>query len=49
MSEAEITDKFRECSEYRKWDSEKTENAIKSIRNIEALDDMRQLTQWLGS
>jgi 2-methylcitrate dehydratase PrpD len=49
MSETEIVDKFRECSEYRKWDSEKTEKAIESIRNIEALDDMRQLTQWLGS
>jgi 2-methylcitrate dehydratase PrpD len=47
MSVAEIAEKFRECSEYRKWDSEKTERAIASIQNIEALDDIRQLTQWL--
>jgi 2-methylcitrate dehydratase PrpD len=47
MSENEIADKFRECAEFRKWDSNKTENAIKLIQNIESLEDIRVLTAQL--
>jgi 2-methylcitrate dehydratase PrpD len=49
MSEAEIENKFKECADYRKWDQLKTGKAIQIIKNLESIDDIRNLTKLLSS
>jgi 2-methylcitrate dehydratase PrpD len=49
MSEAEIENKFKECADYRKWDQLKTGKAIQTIKNLESIDDIRNLTKLLSS
>ena len=47
MTENEIADKFRECADFSKWDTVKTEKAIALIQNLERVADIRELTTFL--
>jgi 2-methylcitrate dehydratase PrpD len=49
MSEDEVADKFRECAQYSEWPAAKTEKAIALIRQLERLEDVRELTSLLSA
>jgi hypothetical protein len=44
MSYDECADKFRGCAEFAKWDKAKTEAIVATVRRLEAIGDIRELT-----
>ena len=48
MSYDEVARKFRECAESAGWSSEKAEGIIETVRSIERLDDVANLTKLLA-
>lgn len=44
MSYDECADKFRGCAEFAKWDKAKTEAIVATVRRLEAVGDIRELT-----
>lgn len=47
LSSAEVADKFRSCLEYIGWPKHRVEKSIALLLRLEALDDMRTLTELL--
>lgn len=47
MTMDEVADKFRECAEYARWDSGKTERAISLVRSVREVGDVGALTACL--
>ena len=47
MSDAEVTEKFRDCAVYADWPTDKTETAIDLIWRLDELGDMRELSGCL--
>lgn len=45
MSYDEVADKFRGCAEFAKWDKAKTEAIVQTVRRLEQLGDIRELTR----
>ena len=48
MSYDEVADKFRGCAEFAKWDQGKTEQIIETVRTLEQLKSVRELTSLLA-
>ena len=48
MSYDEVADKFRGCAEFAKWDKGKTEQIIETVRTLEQLKSVRELTSLLA-
>ena len=48
MSYDEVADKFRGCSEFAEWDKGKTEQIIETVRTLEQLKSVRELTSLLA-
>ena len=48
MSYDEVADKFRGCAEFAKWDQGKTEQIIETVRTLEQLESVRELTSLLA-
>jgi hypothetical protein len=48
MSYEEVADKFRECATFSRWPGEKAERVIESVRRLEDLPDVRELTALLS-
>jgi 2-methylcitrate dehydratase PrpD len=48
MSEAEVTEKFRDCAAFAEWDRDKTNDAIEMIWRLEAVEDVRRLSACLA-
>ena len=49
MSYDEVADKFRECAAFAKWPSAKAEIVVSSVRDLEALPKVSELTAQLAS
>lgn len=49
MSYEQVADKFRGCAEYAHWPKEKSEKIIETVRSLEAIDDVRQLSSLLSA
>lgn len=49
MSDAEVTEKFRDCAAYADWPTDKTETAIDLIWRLDELGDLRELSGCLTS
>ena len=49
MSFDEVAGKFRECAAYGGWPDEKAERVVETVRALEALGDVRELTSLLAS
>lgn len=49
MTPEEIMDKFRDCAEHVRWPREPTEKCIDSIMKLEAIADIRSVTELLRS
>ncbi|MDW5378033.1 MmgE/PrpD family protein [Halomonas sp. HP20-15] len=49
MSYDEVADKFRGCAEFAGWDASKTESLIETVRHLEDLASVRELTRWLSA
>ncbi|MGA0564390.1 MmgE/PrpD family protein [Ancylobacter sp. VNQ12] len=45
MSYDECADKFRGCAEFARWDRAKTEAIIETVRRLERVGDVRELTR----
>lgn len=45
MSYDEVADKFRGCAEFARWDKAKTEAIVQTVRRLEQLADIRELTR----
>lgn len=45
MTYDEAADKFRGCAEFAKWDKAKTESIVETVRRLEQLRDIRELTR----
>ena len=48
MSYDEVADKFRGCAEFAEWDKGKTEQIIETVRTLEQLTSVRELTSLLA-
>lgn len=48
MSYDEVADKFRGCAEFAAWDEERTEQIVETVRSLEQLDSVRELTKLLA-
>jgi len=48
MSYDEAADKFRECAEFARWDTNSTEQIVETVRKLETLDSVRHLTKLLA-
>lgn len=48
MSYDEVADKFRGCAEFAGWDKDRTEALIDTVRNLENLGSIRELTRLLS-
>ena len=48
MSYEEVADKFRECAAFSRWPSDKTERVIDTVKRIEDLSNVRELTALLS-
>jgi len=48
MSYDEVADKFRGCAEFAEWDSDRTEQIVETVRNLEELESIRELTSLLA-
>ena len=48
MSEAEVTEKFRNCAAYAEWPAGKTDAAIDMTWRLEEIDDVRTLASCLA-
>lgn len=48
MSYDEVADKFRGCAEFAGWDKARTEALIDTVRNLEKLGSVRELTKLLS-
>jgi 2-methylcitrate dehydratase PrpD len=48
MSYDEVADKFRECAEFARWNTESAERTIEMVRELETLDSVRHLTRLLA-
>ena len=48
MSYEEVADKFRECAAFSRWPSAKAERVIETVRRLEELTDVRELTGLLS-
>ena len=49
MSYEDVADKFRGCAEFAHWPSAKTEKVIQTVRDLESVSDIRQLTPLLSA
>jgi 2-methylcitrate dehydratase PrpD len=49
MSYDEVADKFRGCAEFARWPGAKTEAIVATIRRLEALESVRELTALLAA
>ncbi|MFD2031635.1 hypothetical protein ACFSKM_17450 [Ancylobacter dichloromethanicus] len=45
MSYDEAADKFRGCAEFARWDKAKTEAIVETVRRLEQVGDIRELTR----
>ena len=45
MTYDEAADKFRGCAEFARWDKAKTESIVETVRRLEQLRDIRELTR----
>lgn len=45
MTYDEAADKFRGCAEFAKWDKAKTESIVETVRRLEQVGDIRELTR----
>ena len=48
MSYDEVADKFRGCAEFADWDSDRTEQIIETVRSLEQLESVKELTSLLA-
>ena len=48
MSYDEVADKFRGCAEFADWDSDRTEQIIETVRDLEQLESIKELTSLLA-
>lgn len=48
MTYDEVADKFRGCAEFAEWDKERTEQIIETVRALEQLESVRELTSLLA-
>jgi 2-methylcitrate dehydratase PrpD len=48
MTYDEVADKFRECAAYSRWPKAKAEQVVATIRTLEDLGDVRELTTLLS-
>ena len=48
MSYDEVANKFRDCAAFAKWPSEKTEAIVKSVRDLENVNEVRTLCALAG-
>ncbi len=48
MSYEEVADKFRGCATFSRWPSDKTERVIDTVKRIEDLSNVRELTALLS-
>ncbi len=49
MSYDEVADKFRGCARFASWDADRTERIVETVRHLEKLDSVRELTRLLAS
>jgi 2-methylcitrate dehydratase PrpD len=49
MSYEDVADKFRGCARFAKWNEDKTEHIVETVRHLEELDSIRKLTGLLAS
>jgi 2-methylcitrate dehydratase PrpD len=49
MSFDEVADKFRGCARFARWDSERAERIVETVRRLEQLGSVRELTSLLAS
>ena len=45
----EVADKFRDCAEFAKWPTQKTESVIELVRSLERATDLNRLTAAVTS
>jgi 2-methylcitrate dehydratase PrpD len=45
MSYDEVADKFRGCSRFANWDAGRTEKIVETVRRLEKLESVRELTR----
>ncbi len=48
MSYDEVADKFRECARFADWNVDHTESVIETVRRLETLESVRELTALLA-
>jgi 2-methylcitrate dehydratase PrpD len=48
MSYEEVADKFQECAAFSRWPSDKTERVVGTVKRLEELSDVRELTALLS-
>jgi len=48
MSYDEVADKFRGCAEFARWPQAKTEDIVETVRSLENLRSVRELTALLA-
>jgi len=48
MSYDEVADKFRGCAEFADWDSDRAEQIIETVRSLEQLESVKELTKLLA-
>jgi len=48
MSYDEVADKFRGCAEFAHWPKGKTEDIVETVRSLESLRSVRELTALLA-
>ncbi len=48
MSYDEVADKFRGCAEFANWDEDRTDQIVETVRGLERLDSVSELTRLLA-
>ena len=48
MSYDEVADKVRSCAEFAEWDVAQTEQIIETVKTLERLESVRELTGLLS-
>lgn len=49
MSYEQVADKFRDCAEFAHWPKDKSEKTIETVRTLESIPNIRQLTSLLSA
>jgi 2-methylcitrate dehydratase PrpD len=48
MTYDEVAEKFRGCAEFARWDAKRSEKVIETVRDLETLNSVRELTALLA-